>query len=137
MPKINVAAVLVSAVVAVLIGGLWYSPLLFGNTYLTLRSLDPNAVSQATMPVTEVAGEFVRWLIIAFILARFMARLAVGDLTSALVFGGWVWVAIYAALAGSVLHEGYPWRVYAIHAGDGLAKMTTITAILGVWRSRS
>lgn len=136
MLKINFVAVLVSAVVAFVIGGLWYSPLLFGNTYQTLRGLDPNAVSQATMPVTELVGEFVRWLIIIVILARVMALLAVGDLTSALVFGGWVWVVIYAALAGSVLHEEYPWRVYAIHAGDGLVKIAAITAILGLWPAR-
>ena len=65
-----------------------------------------------------------------------MALLAVDSLTGALVFGGWVWVAMYTALAGSVLHEGYPWRVYVIHAGDGLAKIAVITAILGVWRAR-
>lgn len=66
-----------------------------------------------------------------------MALLSIVDLTRALVFGGWVWVAMYTALAGSVLHEGYPWRVYAIHAGDGLAKIAIITAILGVWYARS
>lgn len=136
MPKINLFAVLLSAVVAFVVGGLWYSPLLFGKAYTTLRGLDPAAASQAAMPVGEIIGEFVRWLVIAFILARFMALLAVDGLTSALVFGGWVWVAMYTALAGSVLHEGYPWRVYLIHAGDGLVKVAVITAILGVWRGR-
>jgi len=136
MPKINVLAVLASAVAAFMIGGLWYSPLLFGNTSVTLRGLDPSAVADAAMPVGEIVGEFVRWLVIAFILARFMALLSVGDLASAFVFGVWVWVAMYTALAGSVLHEGYPWRLYAIHAGDGLAKIAAITAILTVWHAR-
>lgn len=136
MLKINLAAVLVSAVVAFVIGGLWYSPLLFGNSYLTLRGIDPNAVGQAAPPVSELVGEFARWLIIIVILARAMTLLAIGDLTSALVFGVWVWVVIYAALAGSVLHEAYPWRVYAIHAGDGLVKIAAITAVLGLWPAR-
>jgi hypothetical protein len=63
-----------------------------------------------------------------------MALLTVDSLTSAVVFGGWMWIAMYTALAGSVLHEGYSWRVYLIHAGDGLVKMAVITAILGAWR---
>lgn len=136
MLKINLVAVLVSAVVAFVIGGLWYSPLLFGNSYLSLRGLDPNAVNPAATPVTEMGGEFIRWLIIIVILARAMALLAIDDLTSGLVFGGLVWVVIYAALAGSVLHEGYPWRVYAFHAGDGLLKIAAITAILSLWPTR-
>jgi hypothetical protein len=123
-------------VAAFAIGGLWYSPLLSGNTFVKLRGLDPSAVADAAMPVGKIVGEFVRWLVIAFILARFMALLSVGDPRSALAFGGWVWVAMYTALAGSVLHEGYPWRLYAIHAGDGLAKIAAISAILGMWRAR-
>ena len=42
---------------------------------------------------------------------------------------GWTWVAIYTALAGSVLHKGVPWRLYAIHAGNGLAKMLVMAMI--------
>ena len=36
MPRLNVIAALVSAVLAFAIGGLWYSPLLFGKAYSTL-----------------------------------------------------------------------------------------------------
>lgn len=135
MSKINLFAVLVSAIVAFVIGGLWYSPLLFGNAYMRLRGLDPNSTAM-TMPVGEIVGELARWLVIAFILARFMALLGVGDLMGALTFGGWMWVLVYAALAGSVLHEAYPWRVYAIHAGDGLVKIMLITTILVLWPAR-
>ncbi len=136
MLKINVAAVLVSAVAAFVIGGLWYSPLLFGNVYQNLRGLTPEAAGQAAMPASEVIGEFARWLVITFVLARFMTLLSIGGLGNALQFGVWAWVAVYAALAGSVLHEGYAWRLYAIHAGDGLAKIAVITAILRLWPSR-
>ncbi len=134
--KINYYAVCASALVAFAVGAVWYSPLLFGNLYMTLRGLDPTSVADMAMPVGEVVGEFVRWLVLAYILARFMALLAIRDLGRALVFGGWMWVAIYTALAGSVLHEGTPWRLYAIHAGDGFAKIALITTILGLWRAR-
>jgi hypothetical protein len=134
--QINPWAVLVSAVAAFVIGALWYSPLLFGNRYLALRGLDPSASANKTIPPAEIIGEFVRWLVLAFILAHFMRRLGTSDLLSAIEFGAWSWVAIYTALAGSVIHEGTPWRLYAIHAGDGLVKILAISAILGLWQAR-
>ena len=135
MVGINFVAVLGAAVLAFVIGGLWYSPLLFGRAYLTLRGVDATA-SDAAMAIGEMVGEFGRWLLITIVLAALMPRVGVHTMQTAVMFGLAMWVIIYAALAGSVLHEGYPWRVYAIHAGDGLAKLVTITAILGLWPSR-
>lgn len=135
MPRINLAAVLVSAALAFMIGALWYSPLLFGKAYVALRGPGADGVANAATPAAAIAGEFVRWLVIASVLAGVMARLGVADLAGALVFAGCTWVAIYAALAGSVLHEGYPWRLYALHAGDGGVKIALIAAILSQWRA--
>ena len=136
MVKINYLAVFVSALVAFVVGGLWYSPLLFGKTYMVLRGMDPNSATEMVMPAGEIIGEFARWLVLAFIVAHLMVRLGISDVAGALVFGGWMWLAIYTALLGSVVHEAYPWRLYAIHAGDGLAKLALICAILGLWRAR-
>jgi hypothetical protein len=65
-----------------------------------------------------------------------MAQFRIGGVAAALGFGAWVWLAIHTALAGSVLHEGTSWRLYALHAGDGLAKIAAMTAILALWRAR-
>jgi hypothetical protein len=37
-------------------------------------------------------------------------------------------------LLGSVVHEGVPFVLAAIHAGDWLVKILLMTVILGVWR---
>lgn len=136
MVQVNYLAVLASAVAAFVVGGLWYSPVLFGKAYMSLRGLDPNGANAMTLPLGEMAAEFVRWLVIGFVLARFMTLLGIANLSAALTFGLWMWLAIYAALAGSVVHEGTPWRLYAIHVGDGLVKILLIAAILGLWRAR-
>jgi len=122
-------AVLGAAAAAFVVGGLWYSPALFGKAYLTLRGLDPTAAD--AMSMTEVAGELARCVLLAWVMAQLLARGGESGVLTALTFGGWMWVAIYTALAGSVLHEGVPWRLYAIHAGDGLAKMLVMATILG------
>jgi hypothetical protein len=33
-------------------------------------------------------------------------------------------------LAGSVLHEDYPWTLYLIHAGDAFAKTLAMSVVL-------
>ena len=134
MLTITVAAVLVAAVVAFITGGLWYSPVLFGNSYLTLRGLD--AQTGAAIPTGEIIAEFARCLIISGVVAHFVRLLGITTLSSALTFGLWMWVAISTVVAGSVLHEGYAWRLYAIHVGDGLVKVLLITAIVVLWRPR-
>jgi Protein of unknown function (DUF1761) len=136
MVQVNYLAVLSSAVAAFVVGGLWYSPVLFGKAYMSLRGLDPNGANAMTLPLGEMVAEFARWLVIGFVLARFMTLLDIANLSSALTFGLWMWLAIYTALAGSVVHEGTRWRLYAIHVGDGLVKILLITAILGLWRAR-
>jgi hypothetical protein len=132
MPSVNLLAVVVAAVAAFVVGGLWYSPMLFGKTYMQLRGLGPGA---AKMPVGEIVGEFARNLVVAYVLARFVALLGVNTLTGALQLGLWVWVGFQAMLLiGAVLHEKLPWKLYAIHVSDALVKTLLMSAILGVWR---
>ncbi len=43
--QINYWAVVVAAVVAFVVGAVWYSPLLFGKTYMELRGMNPAALA--------------------------------------------------------------------------------------------
>ena len=135
MLKINFLAVTVAAVAAFLVGALWYSPLLLGKAYLDARGMNPGAMADMRPQVAELLGEFVKNMVVAFVLAHFVVRLGVGDLKGAVQLGLWVWVGFQAMLLmGAVLHEKMPWMLYAIHAGDALVKTLLMTAILGVWR---
>jgi hypothetical protein len=134
MLEINYLAVVVAAVAAFVVGAVWYSPLLFGNSYMKLRGLDPSALADMRPPVGEIAGEFVRNLVVAFVLAYFVVRLGGGWL-GAVQLGLWVWVGFPAMiLLGSVIHENVPWKLAAIHVGDWLVKLLLIAIILSIWR---
>lgn len=130
-------AILVAAAVAFVIGGLWYSPLLFGNSYATLRGLDPAALAATRPPVGEMIGEFARVLVVAFVLRYLLARMRVADVWGAAGVGLLVWFGFQAMmLLGAVLHEGMPWRLYAIHASDALVKTGVMSLLLFAIRSR-
>jgi len=135
MLRMNYWAIAVSAVVAFVVGALWYSPLLFGKAYLQVRGLSPDAMADMRPPAWELIGELVKNLVVAFVLSHFVVRLDVADWKAALQLGLWVWVGFQAMLLmGAVLHEKMPWTLYGIHAGDALVKTLLVTVILGVWR---
>lgn len=135
MLQANPLAIVVAAVAAFVLAAVWYSPLLFGKAYLELRGMNPDAMADMRPPAWELLGEFVRNLVIAFVLAHFVVRLGVVDWKGAVQLGLWVWVGFQAMLLmGAPLHDKMPWMLYAIHAGDALAKTLLMTVVLGVWR---
>lgn len=135
MPSINYLAVILAAVAAFMVGAVWYSPLLFGKAYAELRGLAADAVAATRPPIGELLGEFARNLVVAVVLAGFAAQLSVGDWKAGLQLGACVWVGFQAMLLlGAPLHEGMPWKLYALHAGDALVKTLLQGVIIGAWR---
>jgi hypothetical protein len=79
--------------------------------------------------------EFVRSLVVAYVLARFVVLLNITHWTSGVELGLWLWIGFpIVLLAGSVLHENVPRKLAAIHAGDWLVKLLLMAVILSVWR---
>ena len=136
MVHVNYLAVIVAAVAVFVLGWLWYSPLLFFKPWMRLRGMDPDAaMAGAKMPGGKLVVELVRCLVVAYIIARFVALLGVASLFGAVHFGLFVWIGFpVIILTGSVLWENTPWKVAAIHAGDWLVKMMVISIIVTVWR---
>jgi hypothetical protein len=133
---INYKAVVLAAVAAIVVGALWYSPLLFGAAY---AKLNPGAgVGGPRIPLAEMFGELVRSTVVAYVLARFVVLFRVVDWKGTVLLGGWVWLGFHATLLlFSVIHGHMPLKLYAIHAGHGLANELTIAAILGAWRLKA
>lgn len=90
------------------VGGLWYSPLLFGGAWAHLKA--GASAGGAKVPPVEVLGEFVRSVVVAYVLARLINVLGA--------------------------HEHMPVELFAIHAGHGLANDLVIAAIVGAWRAK-
>jgi hypothetical protein len=135
MLGINYWAVIVAAVVAFVMGGLWYSPLLFGKAWVKLREMNSADGAASKMRPAEILAELVRGFVVAAVLAGFVVHLGVVNWVGAIYLGLAVWVGFQAtSIVGSVIHENYPWKLYAIHSGDALAKTLVMAVILGVWR---
>jgi Protein of unknown function (DUF1761) len=130
--RVNYWAVLVAAVAVLVTSALWY--VVFGSAWLRLRGIDPDA-AELTPPVWQMAGQFARNLVVATVLAHLLRWLEVATWKRALQVGLLVWFGFEAmAVAGSVLHEGYPLGLYLLHVGGALQATLVMALILGAWR---
>ncbi len=131
--NLNYWAVGVAAVVAFAVGALWNSPLLFGAARIELAGLGSGA--EAAMSPAAPVAEFLRCLVVAFVLALILRIAGVGRLWPSMGLAVLIWFGFQAALlAGAVIWERMPLQLYAIHTGDALIKMLLMAAILSLWR---
>jgi hypothetical protein len=128
-------AVAVAAAVSLVASFVWYA--VFGGAWLTLRGIDPSSTN-TTPDAGVMVAQFVRNLVVAFVLAVLLKRLGTTTVSGALGLGMLVWFGFEAmAIVGSVLHEQYPVGLYAIHAGDALLATLLMTLVLGLSRRRT
>lgn len=132
MDSINYLAVLAAAVSTFLIGGLWYSPLLFQRAWMNANRLteaDLRGGSQG-----QIFGlAFLFALIMAFNLAMFLnapdTTLAWGATAGALAA---IWVAL--AIGTVALFERRPPAYFAVNGGYWFVAFVVMGAIIGGWR---
>jgi hypothetical protein len=128
---VNYLAVVVAAAATLIASGVYYAA--FGGVWLALRGLDAGAASRPTPG--ELAGQYVHNLVIAVALAMLLKWTGIRTLSGAVRTGLVVWAGFQAmAVAGSVLHEGYPLGLYFLHIGDALMSTLIMASILGTWR---
>jgi hypothetical protein len=127
----NYLAVLVAAVAAFVVSSVWYT--IFGNAWMELRGIDPATAANMGTPAWTMLFVIVQSLVVALMLAYFVVHLGIVDWKGAVRLGVLVWGFLAMILLGSVVHEGVPSMLAAIHAGDWLVKLLLMTVILGVW----
>ncbi len=132
LAAINPWAVVVSAFVAFVIGGLWYSPALFHRAWVRAAGIDEARL--ASGGAGKVLGlSFLLMLVAAFVLAMFLgpqADLSFGVIAGLLVAVGW----LATSLGVLYLFERRPPAHFWVNAGYLLLTYVAMGAILGGWR---
>lgn len=128
---INYWAVLVAAVASFVIGGLWYSPLLFYRPWLRAAALTEEQLRRGNM-VAIFGTSLLLQLLAAFVLALFLG--AEVDATFGASAGFMVGAAWVATAFGVVyLFERRPLALFFINGGYNVVAYTVMGAILGAW----
>jgi len=128
--SINLLAVLVAAIFSMILGGLWYSPLLFGNMWMKLAKIKPNTDQMAK---SYIAG-FLASLITMYVLANVLNYAGVGSVTSGISVGFLVWIGFFVTTAlGTILWEGKSPKLFAINIGYSFVNIIVASIIIAVW----
>ena len=135
---INFLAVFVAAIASMVLGFLWYSPMLFARPWMRLMGIDPDdKVKLAEMQ--KGAGKlygisFVASLVSAIVLAKIIAISTVITIPYGMKVGFAVWLGFVATvqLTGALFAK-QPTKLFLINTGYQLVCYLAMGAILARW----
>jgi hypothetical protein len=131
MEQVNVLAVVVAAIATFVIGGLWYSPVLFARPWMRV-----NGFSDADL--RKGMGGIFTWALVFAVISAFNLAMLLATPDMTLVMGAFygllagIWVAL--GIATVAQFERRPWLYSAINGGYWLVSFAVMGAILGGWR---
>ncbi len=135
---INPWAVLVTSVATMVIGFLWYSPLLFARPWMRLMGYDPDDKAKLAEMQKE-AGKlygiaFVATLIAAAVLAKIIDLTSVVSIFYGMKVGFGIWLGFVATtqLTGALFTK-QPMKLFLINTGYQLVCYMVMGAILAKW----
>lgn len=129
---INWLAVLVAGISAFVLGGVWYSPALFGKSWMKENSLTEEDVRKGNKG--KIFGwAFILSLLIAVNLAMFLADPSI-NLGMSIIYGVLTGVWIFCGIAIVALFEHKSARYIFINGGYMLVALALMGAIIGAWR---
>ena len=128
--EINHLPVILATIAAFVVSAVWY--MIFGKILMELRGIDPARAANQSMSIWIILGEFLRTLVLTYVLAYFVSVLEINTWKHALMLCVIMWIGFpVILLSGSVIHENVHWKLATIHAGDWFVKLLTIILILG------
>lgn len=137
---VNYWAIIVSAVVSVVLGMIWYNPKVFGTAWIEAQGKNMDEM-MAKMKASgkSMTGNYViqvvASLVMAYVLDHFVSLLGLIGFAAGAELGFWLWLGFIAtAMVGMVLWEGRPWKYYAIVAGYHLVNLILISGIIAAWQ---
>lgn len=133
--EINLWAVLGAAAASFVVGFLWYGPV-FGKVWMKLSGMSTEKMKSAKLsPAVSMALGFVSSLVTAYVLAHFVQLAGVFDLGGVWQLSFWIWLGFFAAvMAGSVLWEGKPVKLYLLNIAYYLVNLFVMAWVLVRWQ---
>lgn len=131
--KLNWLAVLAAAAMAFVVGGMWYSPMMFGKVWMRETGVTDDDLRKRNL-AWVFGGSFVLSLLIALNLAAFLSggppNLVWGMTAGALAGVGWV----ATAMGITYLFELRSMKLFLVNAGYHAVTFVLMGGILGVWK---
>ncbi len=136
---VNLYAVLVCGVAVMVVGFVWYSPLLFARPWMKLMGVDPDDKAKLA-EMQKNAGpsygiSFLAALVSAFVLGKVIVMSSVTSPLYGMKIGFAMWLGFVTTVQlTAVLFAKQPRALYLINTGYQLVCYLVMSAILTKWQ---
>jgi hypothetical protein len=131
--KVNIWAVVLAGVSYLIVGALWYSPLLFGKQWIQLNGFtDEDFKTNKPMWMITLLS-FLSATVSAFVISWILGVNSSATF-GAIIGAGIAFFWITMSKLTNVLFENQPVKLFLIHAGFDLVAFMVMGAIVGHWR---
>ena len=136
---INLWAVLVCALATMVVGFLWYSPLLFAKPWMVLMGVDPNDKAKIAEMQKSAGPSYMLSLLASVASAIVLGKIVAIATVNTPLYGMKIGIAVWLGFVTTVqltnaLFTKQPAKLYAINTGYQLVCYIVMGAILGAWR---
>lgn len=135
---VNYLSIFLGAVASMMVGFLWYSPLMFAKPWTKLMGLNPKDLksAQKTMGGMYVLA-FVASMVTAYVLTHtmFLSRNFYGNppVLTGITTAFFVWLGYVAPVQlTDVIFGGKQWKLWLINTGYQLASVMAMAIVVGL-----
>ncbi|HEX7724560.1 MAG TPA: DUF1761 domain-containing protein [Candidatus Paceibacterota bacterium] len=137
MTQVNIWSIIVAAVVAYVIGALWYSPVLFGKEWMRLKNMSDKDITDESkrgmwkLYLVQFVTTLVLFCVLGFIITATGSRTVEDGLF--LAFLAWLGFSLMPAI-GDILWNKTPFKLMLINEVCTLVCWIIGGAIIGAWK---
>jgi hypothetical protein len=135
MMDVNWLAIILCGVAYMILGSLWYSPLLFSKPWQKLSGVKMGGSSKQGGLMQMMAISFVASLVMAYVMSVIFKAINPATVMDGMIGGFWIWLGFVAST--TVINGVYlkkPYQLMAIEAGFFLVDLLAFGAILTLLR---
>lgn len=136
LSQINLIAVITCTIAYFILGSVWYSPVLFGKTWMELQKIDPEKMkdSRSRLPLM-LSATFVLNLCISFSLGFLIVKTGLDSLLGSVKLGLLCSLGFVCTTLGiTFLFEGRAFKLFLIDAGYHMCGILMTSVVLTLWR---
>ncbi len=128
--SLNWVAVIAAAVVGMVVGFVWYLPMVFGKRWAA--TIGRSVPTMSDMSPVQMGGVVVLALVMAYVLTLLIGGLGANTVANGAIVGFLVWLGFAATGAANlVLNEGRSWEWWFITAGYYLVGAVVMGGVIG------
>ncbi|MEK7250519.1 MAG: DUF1761 domain-containing protein [Bacteroidota bacterium] len=132
---INWLAILVAAIIPMVVGGLWYSNMLFAKQWMALMGKTEEEIKKDFNPARTYGITFVMCIVMAYVMDYFVHYTMSATFLQGAKIGFALWLGMAVTTAyQSVTFQGVKQGLYTMNMGYNLVSMLLMGGVLAVWK---